>query len=109
MASTASRNRVGSPSTSGSNSANPQNSRSKSAEDRPVEHPYFKPEFQEALETGKIIAGKLHRELQKVEIARIEDEHIPRLIKQAIELNTFNSPNVCTIGIVGDSGVGKPP
>ncbi len=76
-------------------------------DETPPEEPYFNPEFQSALQNGKLVAQRIASEFEKCELARDHDSHVASIILTANELRKFDAPSVCTIGIVGDSGVGK--
>jgi hypothetical protein len=76
-------------------------------DERPPNEPYFNEHFQKALQKGKYIAGNIKKTLQTCELADDRDSHVYRMIQTADELHNFDAPTVCTIGIVGDSGVGK--
>jgi hypothetical protein len=73
----------------------------------PPNEPYFNEQFQKALQKGKQIAGRIKDTLQACELAEDPESHVYGMIQTAAELHSFDSPAVCTIGIVGDSGVGK--
>jgi hypothetical protein len=76
-------------------------------DERPPNEPYFNEQFQKALQKGKQIAGRIRDTLQACELAEDRESHVYSMIETATELHSFDAPAVCTIGIVGDSGVGK--
>lgn len=76
-------------------------------DERPPNEPYFDEQFQIALQRAKNVAGKIKSTLQECELAKDEESQVYGMIKTADELQSFDAPAVCTIGIVGDSGVGK--
>jgi hypothetical protein len=76
-------------------------------DERPPNEPYFDEQFQRALQKGKYIARNIKETLQTCELADDRDSHVHRMIQTADELRNFDAPAVCTIGVVGDSGVGK--
>jgi len=76
-------------------------------DEAPPDEPYFNPEFQSALHNGKLVAQRIASEFEKCELARDHESHVSSIILAANELRKFDAPSVCTIGIVGDSGVGK--
>ncbi|KAG4437321.1 hypothetical protein IFR05_007217 [Cadophora sp. M221] len=69
--------------------------------------PYFNVEFQRGLRQAKLVAARIANFLETCELARDRDSQIYSMIQTANELRSFVAPSVCTIGIVGDSGVGK--
>ncbi|TVY12926.1 hypothetical protein LARI1_G009230 [Lachnellula arida] len=71
------------------------------------DEPYFNKQFQEALRKGKLVARRIADRLSTCELAEKEDSQIYSIIQNSKELQQFAAPSVCTIGIVGDSGVGK--
>lgn len=76
-------------------------------DERPPNEPYFNEQFQKALQKGKHIAGRIKDTLKACELAEDRESHVYSMIETATELHNFDAPAVCTIGIVGDSGVGK--
>jgi hypothetical protein len=76
-------------------------------DERPPNEPYFTEQFQRALQNGKYIAGRIKYTLQACELAEDRESHVFEMIQTATELHNFDAPAVCTIGIMGDSGVGK--
>jgi hypothetical protein len=76
-------------------------------DERPPNEPYFDPEFQKALRNGKHVASRIENILQTCDLAEDPDSQVYGMIKSANELKSFDAPAVCTIGIVGDSGVGQ--
>jgi len=76
-------------------------------DEKPPNEPYFNEQFQKALQKGKQIAGRIRDTLQACELAEDRESHMYSIIETATELHRFDAPAVCTIGIVGDSGVGK--
>ncbi len=75
-------------------------------DEKPPDEPYFNEKFQMALQKGKHIAGRIRDKLQACELAEDRESHVYGMIQTAAELHSFDAPAVCTIGIVGDSGVG---
>ncbi|KAL5315379.1 hypothetical protein ACEPPN_016246 [Leptodophora sp. 'Broadleaf-Isolate-01'] len=69
--------------------------------------PYFNIEFQRGLRQAKVIAEQIADILETCELARDRDSQIYRMIQTANKIRRFVAPSICTIGIVGDSGVGK--
>ncbi|PVH75179.1 hypothetical protein DL98DRAFT_658308 [Cadophora sp. DSE1049] len=69
--------------------------------------PYFNADFQRGLRQGKVVAQRISSILGTCELARDRDSQIYSMIETANELGSFAAPSLCTIGIVGDSGVGK--
>jgi hypothetical protein len=76
-------------------------------DERPPNEPYFTEQFQRALQNGKYIAGRIKDTLQACKLAEDGESHVFEMIQTATELRNFDAPAVCTIGIMGDSGVGK--
>jgi hypothetical protein len=76
-------------------------------DERPPNEPYFTEQFQRALQNGKYIAGRIKGTLQACELAEDRESYVFEMIQTATELHNFDAPAVCTIGIMGDSGVGK--
>jgi hypothetical protein len=76
-------------------------------DERPPDEPYFDKQFQKALQKGKQIASKIKATLQECELAQDPESQIYGMIQTASELQNFDAPTVCTIGIVGDSGAGE--
>lgn len=76
-------------------------------DERPPNEPYFSEQFQKALQKGKYIAGRIKDTLEACELAEDPESHVFEMIKTATELHNFDAPAVCTIGVMGDSGVGK--
>lgn len=74
----------------------------------PPKEPYFNPEFQKALERGSQVAGRIEKTLRTCDLAKDKESQIYGLMKDAKQLHKFATPAVCTIGMVGDSGAGKP-
>jgi hypothetical protein len=72
----------------------------------PPDEPYFNEEFQKALRTGKCVAQRIASVLGSCDLAQDRDSQVFGMIQTANELRQFDAPSVCTIGIVGDSGVG---
>lgn len=68
--------------------------------------PYFNIEFQRGLRQAKVIAEQIADILETCELARDRDSQIYRMIQTANKIRRFVAPSICTIGIVGDSGVG---
>lgn len=68
--------------------------------------PYFDKEFQVALRKGKVVARRVADILSTCDLAKDRESHVFSMIQTANELYKFDAPSVCTIGIVGDSGVG---
>jgi hypothetical protein len=75
-------------------------------DEKPPNEPYFDEEFQKALQKAKSVAGRIANILDTCELARDRDSHVFSMIQTANRLRQFDAPSVCTIGIVGDSGVG---
>ena len=76
-------------------------------DEKPPNEPYFEPGFQEALKHGTQLAGKIDRILHECELANDPDSQVYNMAKMAEDLRHFEAPAVCTIAVVGDSGVGK--
>ncbi|RDL41569.1 uncharacterized protein BP5553_01548 [Venustampulla echinocandica] len=60
-----------------------------------------------AVSTGKTISGLLANTLRQSTLANDEESNIHQLVARAEELHNYQSPVEFTIGLVGDSGVGK--
>ena len=75
-------------------------------DETPPDEPYFNAEFQKALQNGKFVARRIGSILGTCELAQDRDSQVFNMIQTANELRQFDAPSVCTIGIVGDSGVG---
>jgi hypothetical protein len=75
-------------------------------DETPPNEPYFNVEFQNALQKGKSVARRIADTLSTCELAQDRDSQVFSMIETANELRQFDAPSVCTIGIVGDSGVG---
>lgn len=73
------------------------------------DEPYFNEQFQDALRKGKFFSGRIAGRLSTCELAEKEDSQIYSIFQDAKKLEQFAAPSVCTIGIVGDSGVGEFP
>ncbi|CZR60546.1 uncharacterized protein PAC_10442 [Phialocephala subalpina] len=58
-------------------------------------------------QNGRAIASKIKEELKYIKHVRKNDAHIRRMIDHAAGLRQFTASAVCTIRIVGDSGIGK--
>ena len=75
-------------------------------DETPPDEPYFHEDFQKALQKGKLVAQRIANVLGTCELAQDRDSQVFSMIQSANELRQFDAPSVCTIGIVGDSGVG---
>jgi hypothetical protein len=75
-------------------------------DETPPNEPYFNEEFQRALQKGKSVAQRIANILDTCELAQVRDSQVFNMIQTANEFRKFDAPSVCTIGIVGDSGVG---
>jgi len=73
----------------------------------PPHEPYFDEQFQNALQRGKGIAASIADALEACELAKDLESQVHKMIQIANDLSIFDAPTVCTIGIVGDSGVGE--
>ncbi|KAH7323547.1 hypothetical protein BKA65DRAFT_70778 [Rhexocercosporidium sp. MPI-PUGE-AT-0058] len=69
--------------------------------------PYFNVDFQHGIRQAKAVAHRIADILETCDLARDRDSQIYSMLQTAKELQNFVAPSVCTIGIVGDSGVGK--
>lgn len=72
----------------------------------PPDEPYFSKDFQRVLQAGKSVAQQIGNVLGTCELARDRESQVLSMVQKANELSKFDAPSVCTIGIVGDSGVG---
>jgi hypothetical protein len=72
----------------------------------PPHEPYFGKDFQRVLQAGKSVAQQIETVLGSCELATDRESQVFNMIQAAKELSKFDAPSVCTIGIVGDSGVG---
>lgn len=70
------------------------------------DEPYFNEDFQTALRNGKNVATRIASILKTCDLASDSDSQVFNMIQTAHELEKFDAPSVCTIGIVGDSGAG---
>lgn len=61
----------------------------------------------DAVSAGKNISGFLADALKQSTLAGDEDSNLHQLVRRAEELCRYQSPVEFTIGLVGDSGVGK--
>ena len=69
--------------------------------------PYFNPSFQEALKIGTYIAGSIEDALRTCTLSQDPESQLHKLVNTSNQLRNFQTPSVCTIGVVGDSGVGE--
>jgi hypothetical protein len=72
----------------------------------PPDEPYFSKDFQRVLQAGKYVALQIGNVLGTCELARDRESQVFSMVQTANDLSKFDAPSVCTIGIVGDSGVG---
>ncbi|RFU26950.1 hypothetical protein B7463_g9389, partial [Scytalidium lignicola] len=63
--------------------------------------------IQKAVSVGKEISGSLGDVLRQSILANNEESHLHQILALADELRSYQSPVEFTIGIIGDSGVGK--
>lgn len=70
---------------------------------------YFSPAFQAALQCGLDTAKKIVNAIEHVRLSLHHvDDDLQRLLRDATKLSTFESANTRTVGVLGDSGEGKP-
>jgi len=63
--------------------------------------------IQNAVSTGKHISGFLADALKQSTLANNEESNLHLVVTLAEELRNYQSPVEFTIGLIGDSGVGK--
>ncbi|CAG8958124.1 hypothetical protein HYFRA_00000470 [Hymenoscyphus fraxineus] len=63
--------------------------------------------IKDAIDQGKDISGVLADALQRTSLADHDRPNLQRILKLAEELRHYQSPVEFTIGLIGDSGVGK--
>lgn len=76
-------------------------------DEKPPNEPYFNEQFQKAVKKGIDVAGRIKDILETCELAKDPESQVHGMLQTAEELQNFDAPAVCTIGIVGDSGNGK--
>jgi hypothetical protein len=73
----------------------------------PSPHRNIEASIENAVSTGRTIGAKITDTLRDCDFANDEENNLRPILKLAEELHNYQSPVEFTIGLVGDSGVGK--
>ncbi|KAI9807921.1 MAG: hypothetical protein M1825_005227 [Sarcosagium campestre] len=73
----------------------------------PVDEPFFDARFQAKFKRGLGLAKTVAETINSCDLVKDEGSELHRLWKTAVDLQNFQTPTSCRIGVVGDSGVGK--
>ncbi|OQV10816.1 hypothetical protein CLAIMM_14754 isoform 3 [Cladophialophora immunda] len=76
-------------------------------EEEPPQEPFHEPEFQREFANAKNLVSDLVNVLASSSLHHEAQSRIRALYLQAVDLSHFQKPATRTVGLVGDSGVGK--
>lgn len=77
------------------------------ADELPPQERFHEPAFQQSLSSAKHLMANIVGVLASSSLHNEPDSTMQRLYQQAIDLSGFQYPSTRTVGLVGDSGVGK--
>ncbi|KIX08785.1 uncharacterized protein Z518_03442 [Rhinocladiella mackenziei CBS 650.93] len=77
------------------------------ADEEPPHERFHEPEFQRELAHSRDLVGDLVNILASSSLHNESESRIRTLYLQAVDLSRFQHPSTRTVGLVGDSGVGK--
>lgn len=77
------------------------------ADEEPPQEQFHEPDFQREFANAKKLVADLANVLASSSLHNEAESRIRALYLQAVDLSRFQNPSTRTVGLVGDSGVGK--